>query len=192
MSNDEVADPTRRTVVGLAGGAVAVAATDRASGAIRTPYPVSASDLTAMDAVTLAGVIRTGRASSVEVMAAFLDRIDQVNPAVNAIVALQPREVLLAQAREADAKRARGEPLGPLHGLPHAVKDLQSVKGIVYQMERRTIWPALWRSRQDTDEITQAILFATIQNGTPDDGADRSNVVLGHRTCGRVVRRDHG
>lgn len=131
MSNDEVADPTRRTVVGLAGGAVAVAATDRASGAIRTPYPVSASDLTAMDAVTLAGVIRTGRASSVEVMAAFLDRIDQVNPAVNAIVALQPREVLLAQAREADAKRARGEPLGPLHGLPHAVKDLQSVKGIV-------------------------------------------------------------
>ena len=131
MSDDEAADPTRRTVVGLASGVVAAMAAGPAAGAIRTPYSVSASDLTGMDAVTLAGTIKSGRASSVEVMTAFLDRIDQANPAVNAIVALQPREGLLAQAREADAKRSRGEPLGLLHGLPHAVKDLQSVKGIV-------------------------------------------------------------
>ena len=36
----------------------------------------------------------------------------------------------MAQARERDAQLARGEPMGPLHGFPHAVKDLQPVKGI--------------------------------------------------------------
>ena len=36
----------------------------------------------------------------------------------------------MAQARERDAQLARGESMGPLHGFPHAVKDLQPVKGI--------------------------------------------------------------
>ena len=43
---------------------------------------------------------------------------------------MQDRDALLAQARERDAQVARGEIMGPLHGLPHAVKDLQPVKGI--------------------------------------------------------------
>jgi len=66
----------------------------------------------------------------VEVMNAYLDHIENLNPKVNAIVALQERAGLLAQARERDAQVARGESMGPLHGFPHAVKDMQPVKGI--------------------------------------------------------------
>src|SRR5262249_58448491 len=61
---------------------------------------------------------------------AYLDHVERVNPKVNAIVALQDRAGLLAQSRERDAQLARGELMGPLHGLPHAVKDLAPVKGI--------------------------------------------------------------
>jgi amidase len=67
-------------------------------------------------------------------MAAYLDHIDRFNPQVNAIVALQDRAGLLAQAQEKDAELARGAPVGPLHGFPFAVKDLAPVKGIPVTM----------------------------------------------------------
>ena len=83
-----------------------------------------------MNATALSGAIHSGQVSCVEVMTAYLDHIERVNPKVNAIVAVQERSGLLAQARERDAQLAQGESLGPLHGFPHAVKDLQAVKGI--------------------------------------------------------------
>jgi amidase len=92
--------------------------------------PISRSDIVMLDAVALAGAIRSRRVSCVEVMTAYLDHIDDLNPKVNAIVALQDREALLVQAREHDDQYSRGESLGPLHGFPLAVKDLQAVKGI--------------------------------------------------------------
>src|SRR5215468_6247062 len=88
------------------------------------------SDIVMMDAGELAGTIRARKVSCVEVMAAYLDHIDELNPRLNAIVALQERADLIAQAREKDAELARGEPVGPLHGFPFAVKDLTPVKGI--------------------------------------------------------------
>ena len=90
----------------------------------------AASDLVMMDAAALQNSIRTRQASCVEVMAAYLDHIDRINPQVNAIVALQDRAGLLAQADERDVQLARGEAVGPLHGFPLAIKDLQPVKGI--------------------------------------------------------------
>jgi len=98
--------------------------------AVGSGAPISRSDIVNLDAVALAGAIRSRRVSCVEVMTAYLDHIDEFNPRVNAIVALQDREALLVQARERDAEYSRGESLGPLHGFPHAVKDLQAVKGI--------------------------------------------------------------
>jgi amidase len=61
-----------------------------------------------------------------DVMAAFLERIAAVNPAVNAIVSLRDPDVLMAEARRADDAAPRGW----LHGLPFAVKDLQQVAGL--------------------------------------------------------------
>jgi len=87
-------------------------------------------DIVMMDAASLGNAICSRRVSCVEVMNAYLDHIENLNPKVNAIVALQERAGLLAQARERDAQVARGESMGPLHGFPHAVKDMQPVKGI--------------------------------------------------------------
>jgi len=88
------------------------------------------SDITSLSAVDLAAAIAARRLSSIEVMTAHLDRIEALNPKVNAIVALQDREALMARARAMDDRAARGDLAGPLHGLPHALKDLQPVRGI--------------------------------------------------------------
>jgi amidase len=67
--------------------------------------------------------------SAVEVLDAHLAQIDRVDPFVNAIVTLLP-ERARAQAEAADAALARGEDVGPLHGLPIAHKDTTDTKGI--------------------------------------------------------------
>jgi amidase len=63
------------------------------------------------------------------VLASHLERIEAVNPRVNAIVSLRP-EAALAEAQEADRRAAAGERLGPLHGLPIAIKDLEETASI--------------------------------------------------------------
>jgi amidase len=78
----------------------------------------------------LAGAIRRRELSSVEVVGAFLDRIEAVDDRVNAITTRVPRAQVLAAAREADERLAAGQPVGPLHGLPIAVKDLMDVAGL--------------------------------------------------------------
>ena len=92
--------------------------------------PSSAPELVRMSALELSRTIKTRRASCREVMTAFLDHIERVNPQVNAIVSLQERGALLDQASERDAQLSRGEDLGWMHGLPHAVKDLAATAGI--------------------------------------------------------------
>lgn len=85
---------------------------------------------TGLDACALSQAIAARSMSCREVMAAFLDRIEALNPRVNAIVSLQPREALLAQADAHDALLARGQHLGWMHGFPLAVKDLSATAGI--------------------------------------------------------------
>ena len=90
--------------------------------------------ITALSACELSTQIRARGVSCREVMGAYLDRIEALNPAYNAIVSLQPRDGLLAQADARDAGLARGEVLGPMHGFPMAIKDLAETAGI------RTTW----------------------------------------------------
>ncbi len=87
------------------------------------------SALHVLPATELARLIRGREVSAVEVMAAHLAQIEAVNPAVNAVVTLVP-ERALAGARAADAALARGDEIGPLHGLPVAHKDLVPTAGI--------------------------------------------------------------
>ena len=65
-------------------------------------------------------------------MAAHLDRIARVNPKINAIVAKLDDERCLALAEAADRRAAKRGPLGPLHGLPVAFKDLQPAVGFPF------------------------------------------------------------
>ncbi len=96
--------------------------------AFAAPAPVS--EIVMMSGSDLSAAIKAKRISCREVMAAYLDHIERVNPTVNAIVSLVDRDTLIAQAAERDAQLARGEYLGWMHGFPHAVKDLALTRGI--------------------------------------------------------------
>jgi amidase len=82
-----------------------------------------------LPAVELARRIRTKQLSAAELLEASLAQIERVNPRVNAIVTLVAEQAI-AQARAADAALARGDAVGPLHGLPIAHKALFPTKGI--------------------------------------------------------------
>lgn len=88
------------------------------------------SDLVMMTAADLSAAIQSRRVSCREVMGAYLDQIDRINPHVNAIVSLRDRPALLSAADAADAEMARGVARGWMHGLPHAVKDLTATRDI--------------------------------------------------------------
>ncbi len=81
-------------------------------------------------ATWLARAIRSKKISSYEVVKANLERIEDVNPKINAIVQLTANSAL-GQAREADAALARGEFQGPLQGVPITIKDTLETEGNV-------------------------------------------------------------
>ncbi|HEY4438965.1 MAG TPA: amidase family protein, partial [Candidatus Elarobacter sp.] len=100
---------------------------------------MTGADVCYLDATELAALIARGDLSAVEATEAHLARIAAVNPRLNAIVTLDP-DGALAQARRADDARRRGDPLGPLHGLPVAHKDLFHTRGM-----RTTLGSPLFR-----------------------------------------------
>src|ERR671935_132453 len=87
------------------------------------------TELCFLPATELARRIRMKDLSCQEVMAAHLAQIERVNPKVNAIVTFLPEQAM-EQAARADDALARGEEIGPLHGLPIAHKDMIPTKGI--------------------------------------------------------------
>lgn len=80
-------------------------------------------------ATQMAAMLAGGEISARELLAAHLERIEQVNPALNAIVTFTP-ELAAERAAAADEAHARGESLGLLHGLPVAHKDLALTAGV--------------------------------------------------------------
>jgi aspartyl-tRNA(Asn)/glutamyl-tRNA(Gln) amidotransferase subunit A len=87
------------------------------------------TELTRRTAAQLAAAIATGEVSAVEVTQAHLDRIAKVDDKVHAFLHVDA-EGALGKAREVDAKRAAGESLGPLAGVPLALKDVFTTRGI--------------------------------------------------------------
>jgi amidase len=77
-----------------------------------------------------AGMIRDGALSSTELVRAHLARIDEVNPVLNAVIEIL-RESALRAAQAVDRRRAAGELLRPLEGVPFSVKDSIEVEGTV-------------------------------------------------------------
>jgi aspartyl-tRNA(Asn)/glutamyl-tRNA(Gln) amidotransferase subunit A len=91
--------------------------------------PGGSGDLTRTTAAELARMISAGDVSAVEVAQAHLDRIGAVDGRVHAFLHVDA-EGALAAARAVDDARARKAPLGPLAGVPIAVKDVMATKGI--------------------------------------------------------------
>jgi len=81
------------------------------------------------DATTLAALIRSGDVSAQEVTQAAIDRMEQRDSQIQAFCTTTP-QLALQQAAAVDAKRARGESLGALSGVPLAVKDLICTAGV--------------------------------------------------------------
>ncbi len=84
--------------------------------------------ITDLSASELAQQIKAGHLTAQAVVEAHIKRIEAVNPQLNAIVIPLFKEAL-TQAMEADRARSRGEPLGPLHGVPITIKEQHRVKG---------------------------------------------------------------
>jgi amidase len=80
-------------------------------------------------AASLAEAIRQKRVSSSELTQAYLERIERVNPSLNAVVMLD--DTAMEQARAADSGLAKGEDVGPLHGVPITLKDSHDTVGVV-------------------------------------------------------------
>ena len=87
-------------------------------------------DLNTRTATELAHLIRTRAITSTDAVAAHLARIADVNPQINAVIQIDA-DAALAAARAADDALARGDALGPLHGVPFTVKDWIEAEGLV-------------------------------------------------------------
>src|SRR5215471_6789956 len=177
--------PTRREAIALLAAAPFLATTLEAQ---------AADPICFMSAVEMARLIRAGRLSAREVLAAHLKQIERVNPKVNAIVTLVPERAAEAAAK-ADEMQARKEKLGPLHGLPVAHKDLVETRGI-----RTTFGSPLYKdyvpSADDliVERLRRAGAITIGKTNTPEFGAGSQtfNTVFGAtrnpydltKTCG--------
>lgn len=147
-----------------------------------------------LTATELARRLSAKEISAREVMQTHLAQIERVNPKVNAIVTLLP-ERAMDGARAADEAIARGEKIGPLHGLPIAHKDLVDTKGI-----RTTKGSRIFKDNMPTQD---ALIVERLRNAgaitigktnTPEFGAGSQtfNQVFGEtlnpydltKTCG--------
>jgi amidase len=124
------------------------------------------------DARGLAARLRSRELSAVDVMDACLAQIERLNPIVNAIPTLRPREELLEEARAADARLARGDTVGPLHALPFAIKDVSLTRGL-----RTTFGSRIYRNFVPTSDelyverIKRAGGIVIGKTNTPEFGA---------------------
>jgi len=137
-----------------------------------------------MSTVEMAQLIRTKKLSAREALDAHLKQIERVNPKVNAIVTLVP-EMAAAAAAKADEMQARKEPLGPLHGLPVAHKDLMETRGI-----RTTFGSPLYKDYVPTEDdivverMARAGAITIGKTNTPEFGA-------GSQTFNKVFGATH-
>ena len=89
---------------------------------------MSDPELSYLSATEAAAFIRDGSLSPVALVTNALERIEEVNPTLNCFCFTYPSEAL-EQAREAERAIAAGDEVGPLHGVPIAIKDLTPTKG---------------------------------------------------------------
>ena len=92
-------------------------------------------------ATELAPLIRSGQVSCLELVEGFYQRIEEFNPQLNAYLALCP-DSAIEQAKQAQDAVQQGQELGPLHGIPISVKDLEMTQGLT-----TTLGSAMFRDR---------------------------------------------
>ena len=101
---------------------------------------IDGTDLTQRTATELLDLYRERATSPVEVTQAVLDRIDALNPTLNAFCLVAADEAL-ASAAASEVRWQRGEPMGPLDGVPTSIKDLILTKGWPTRRGSHTVDP---------------------------------------------------
>jgi Asp-tRNA(Asn)/Glu-tRNA(Gln) amidotransferase A subunit family amidase len=125
-------------------------------------------DLCYTPASELARRIRTREMSPVEIVANSLARIEEVNPALNCFCFTFPEEAL-AKAAEAEKAVKRGDALGPLHGVPIAIKDFTPTRGKTTTMGSKVY--ADWVPEEDAQivkDLTRAGAIMVGKTTTPE------------------------
>ena len=152
------------------------------------------SELIYASATAVAKAIRTKEVSSEEVVKAYVQRIKDVNPQLNAVVRLDA-EGALVEARRSDEELAKGDLRGPLHGVPMTIKDALDTAGVIssggtqgrssfvpeqdatvvarLRAQARFCW-----ARPNTPELTLGFETVNLVYGAPNNPYDVS------RTCG--------
>lgn len=108
--------------IGAAGMLLGGCAEESGEGPAARPPDRLSDDLVSSSVIALAAAIRDRRISSEEMTRVYLDRIEAVNGPLNAVVLLRADDAI-ADARRRDEALARGEAMGPLHGVPMTLKD---------------------------------------------------------------------
>ena len=137
-------------------------------------------DILRISATQIAQRIRAGEFTAVQVTEAYLARLEAVNPVINAVTVVAPDA--LRYAREADARQAAGEPLGPLHGVPFSVKDVFAVPGLYSRIDTHIRQRA--QPREDAVAVARlraagAVLLAKTNCPPNGSGTDAENAIYG-------------
>lgn len=141
-------------------------------------------DLIYASVTQLAAQIRDKQVSSEEVVRAYLDRIEAVNPTLNAVVLLTA-ESALAQARAADEALAKGESWGPLHGVPMTIKDSLDTAGVI--STGGTLGRAQFVPEEDATVVARLKAAGAILMGK----TNTPELTLNFETNNRVYGRTH-
>ena len=135
--------------------------------------PENLEDLAFYPLLDLAGLIKSGKISAVDLTKLYLERIKKYDEQLQAFVTVT-EELALNQAQKADEELAKGIYRGPLHGIPYGVKDLAAVPG----------YPTTWGAAPYKEQVLDQ--KATVVQKLEDAGA----VLLGKLVSGSLARGD--
>lgn len=194
--SDERLTQTRRDhLKGIAGvGAALVGLGSSGTAAATRENATDYDDICFTPTTVLAKQIREGELSPVEVVDAFLTRIEEREDDINAFITLIPDSAREA-AQEAERAVERGDELGPLHGIPFGVKDLDPLEGVRY-----TNGSLVYEDRiaEETDSDVQTFIDAGAipigKTNTPEGGymGKTDNQVVGPTSTPFDLERNSG
>ncbi|MCR9015507.1 amidase [Aquiflexum gelatinilyticum] len=135
--------------------------------------PKNPEEIAFMAIMDLAGLIKSGQISSVELTKIYLERIKKYDPKLQAFITVT-EDLALSQAQKADEEIASGNYKGPLHGIPYGIKDLAAVPD----------YPTTWGAAPYKDQVINET--ATVALKLEEAGA----VLLGKLVSGSLARGD--
>jgi amidase len=138
-------------------------------------------DILALDAIGISTLLEKGDLTAVELMEFTLDRIERINPLVEAIVLLRDRTELLEEAQQADRSPRKGW----LHGIPIAIKDLSNCKGTPTTMGGSPLYQDFVPTASDcfVQRLLDSGAIVIGKTNTPEEGLGSHTYSRLGRTC---------